>query len=220
MDVFEKLRKEMVENQIAARGIKGPTLLNVMSKVPREAFVGESWKEFAYEDRPLPIEEGQTISQPYIVAFMAQSLNLQAEDRVLEIGTGSGYGAAVLSRLVAYVYTVESLEKLARAAKEKLHDLGYSNVSVHCADGSLGWKEHAPYQGIIVTAGGPYIPPALLKQLAVGGRLVIPIGSHLESQYLIRVTKVDQENYSEEVLGAVRFVPLIGEAGWKISEIK
>lgn len=212
MNTFEQQRQQMVEEQIAGRGIMDAKVLEAMSTIPRELFVGESFKAVAYEDYPLPIEEGQTISQPYIVAFMVESLKLKFQDRVLEVGTGSGYGAAVLSCIAASVYTVESLQKLAQSAQKKLCD--YPNVIVRCGDGTLGWEEHAPYQGIVVTAGGPYVPPALLKQLDLGGRLVIPVGPDFEHQQLLRVTKKGPENYTQEVLGAVRFVPLIGKAGW------
>ena len=204
----------MVRTQIAARGIRDPAVLEAMRSVPREAFVAAELAEFALQDAPLPIEAGQTISQPYIVAVMTAALELEPKDRVLEIGTGSGYAAAVLSRVAAEVYTVERHEELARLAERRCRELGYTNVHVLHGDGTLGWAAHAPYDGIVVAAGGPDVPPALLEQLAVGGRLVIPIGATPREQELVRVTRATADEYRRESLGAVRFVPLVGAAGW------
>ena len=176
----------MVERQIEARGVRHPAVLEAMRTVPREAFLAGELAEFAYEDAPLPIEAGQTISQPYIVALMAAALEPRPGDRLLEIGTGSGYAAAVLSRVAADVYTVERHEELARLAESRMRALGYTNVHVLHGDGTLGWAEHAPYDAIVVAAGGPDAPPALLEQLADGGRLVIPIGATPREQELVR----------------------------------
>jgi protein-L-isoaspartate(D-aspartate) O-methyltransferase len=185
-----------------------------MREVPREAFIAPDLAAHAYADHPLPIDEEQTISQPYIVAYMTEALELTLTDRVLEIGTGSGYAAAVLSRIVTTVYSVERLAKLATNARERLAELGYSNVVVHEGDGTLGWPEHAPYDAIIVTAGAPKLPEPLLDQLAPGGRLVIPIGPTSFLQMLIRVRRLAENDYRSEELCPVRFVPLIGAAGW------
>jgi len=209
------LRKNMVRYQIAARGVKDEKILDGMRMVPREVFLPDGLAEFAYEDTPLPIEEGQTISQPYIVALMIAAIEPGPQDCVLEIGTGSGYAAAVLSRVVGHVYTVERHEALAEQARRRFRDLGYRNVEVLHGDGSLGWPEHAPYDGIIVTAGGPHVPRQLRDQLAVGGRMVIPVGPDPRLQHLVRVTRVTRERFDEEDLGDVRFVPLVGEDAWE-----
>jgi protein-L-isoaspartate(D-aspartate) O-methyltransferase len=208
----------MVETQIAARGVRDPAVLDAMRIVPREAFVAERLKPFAYEDGPLPIEEGQTISQPFIVAVMTDAVRPKPGDRALEIGTGSGYGAAVLSRIAAEVYTIERLAGLAESARRRLADLGYGNVHVLHGDGTLGWPEHAPYNAIVVTAGGPKVPPPLLDQLAVGGRLVMPVGSASRFQRLVLVTRKAVDGYDYEDLEEVAFVPLIGAEGWPESE--
>ena len=213
MPDFEALRWAMVERQLAERGIRDPRVLEAMRTVPRDAFVSERLAEFAYEDTPLPIEEGQTISQPYIVAAMAEALELRPEDKVLEIGAGSGYASAVLSRLAREVYAVERHPVLARLAAERCRRLGYDNVHVREGDGTLGWPEHAPYDAIAVAAGGPEVPPALLDQLAIGGRLVIPIGEDPRLQILVRVRR-RADGFDREELGAVRFVPLVGAQGW------
>jgi protein-L-isoaspartate(D-aspartate) O-methyltransferase len=206
-------RKRMVDRQIRARGVRDRRVLAAMEIVPREAFLPPELEDHAYDDRPLPIEAGQTISQPYIVALMTEALRLQAGDRVLEIGTGSGYAAAVLSRVANHVYTVERHEVLARVARERLQTLDYRNVDVQCGDGTVGWRDHAPYDAIVVAAGGPDLPQALLDQLAIGGRLVMPVGSS-RAQELVRVTRRTATDYQREDLGAVQFVPLIGEQGW------
>jgi protein-L-isoaspartate(D-aspartate) O-methyltransferase len=215
MEDFEKLRKRMVTTQLAARGIHDPAVLEAMGKVPREKFIPEDKERYAYEDAPLPIAQGQTISQPYIVALMSEALDLSPEAKALEIGTGSGYAAAVLSRIADQVFTVERHPELARYAKSRYQQLGYTNIQVHVGDGTRGWEEHAPYDGIVVTAGGPAIPQPLLEQLKVGGRLVMPVGVEFNAQQLLLVTRTSTEEYQQENLGSVRFVPLIGEAGWQ-----
>jgi protein-L-isoaspartate(D-aspartate) O-methyltransferase len=211
----ESERRRMVAEQIAGRGVRDRALLDALSTVPREAFVPAALAEFAYEDAPLPIEAGQTISQPYVVAAMIEALGLAPGGRVLEVGAGSGYAAAVLSRVAAEVYTIERHEDLARLAERRCHDLGYDNVHVLHGDGTLGWPTHAPYDGIVVAAGGPDAPPSLLAQLCVGGRLVIPIGATPREQRLVRVTRTGADTYEHEDLGGVRFVPLIGAEGWQ-----
>jgi protein-L-isoaspartate(D-aspartate) O-methyltransferase len=215
MNGREAERLSMVREQIESRGIRDPALIQAMTEVPREAFVPEDQAEFAYRDSPLPIAEGQTISQPYIVALMTAALEIGPGDRVLEIGTGSGYAAAVLSRIGEEVYTVERHAPLAESAQRAIESLGYHNVHVLHGDGTLGWPEHAPYDAIVVAAGGPEVPKALLDQLAVGGRLVIPVGPTPRLQELVRVTRVSENEYAREELGGVRFVPLVGEAGWE-----
>ena len=207
-------RERMVATQIEARGITDPLVLDAMRIVPRERFVPASLAKFAYDDGPLPIGHGQTISQPYIVAVMTQAAGLKPGARALEIGTGSGYGAAVLSRIAAEVYTVERVGALAAAARASLAKLGYANVHVLEGDGSLGWADHAPYDAIVVTAGGPRVPRTLLNQLAAGGRLVMPVGPVARHQRLVRVTRTDAHEYAYEDLEEVAFVPLIGAEGW------
>jgi protein-L-isoaspartate(D-aspartate) O-methyltransferase len=209
-----KARGQMVDRQIMGRGVQDPAVLATMRRVRREAFVPRHLARRAYADQPLPIGGGQTISQPYIVATMTESLRLQPGDRVLEIGTGSGYGAAVLAEIAAEVYTVERLAGLAEGARCRLGELGYTNVHVRHGDGSLGWPEHAPYDAIVVTAGGPDVPPSLLKQLAMGGRLVMPVGPSPLAQQLVRVVRTEETTYEREELGSVAFVPLIGAEGW------
>jgi len=200
------------------RGIRSEAVLDAMDKVPREHFVGLDLAEFAYDDTPLPIEEGQTISQPYIVALMTEALGLKPTDSVLEIGTGSGYAAAVLSRVAQKVYTIERHRSLAHQAETRLQKLGYDNVKVLCGDGTLGWPEHAPYDAIVVAAGGPEAPRSLIEQLVIGGRMVIPAGPSLSEQKLLRITRTNEQEVEIEELGAVRFVPLIGEEGWQEAE--
>jgi protein-L-isoaspartate(D-aspartate) O-methyltransferase len=215
---FAEERRRMVEDQIAARGVTDARVLEAMRQVPREAFVPDHLARRACEDGPLPIGEGQTISQPYIVAVMTEALRLGAGNRVLEIGTGSGYGAAVLATLAAEVYTIERLARLAAAARQRLRDLGYANVHVLAGDGSRGWPEHAPYDAIVVTAGGPEVPPSLLRQLAVGGRLVMPVGPTMRHQRLVRIVRAAQERVERDELEEVAFVPLIGAEGWPAEE--
>ncbi len=207
-------REIMISNHLLARGIRDRQVIAAMRSVPREEFVPPEFINAAYEDHPLPIEEGQTISQPYIVAYMAESLELSPADRVLEIGTGSGYSAAVLSAIAAQVYTVEHFVTLAQSAEERFERLGYRNIHVLVGDGTLGWPEHSPYDAIVVTAGAPKVPEPLLEQLRVGGRLVIPVGPHPLVQTLFRVRKLGEGDYRREELCAVRFVPLIGAGGW------
>ena len=211
---FADERSQMVEFQLARRGIIDQRLLDAFRSVPREDFLSEDLAEFAYRDTPLPISEGQTISQPYIVALTIDALNLRGDERVLEIGTGSGYAAAVLSRLAKEVFTVERLEPLAEQARARLARLGYRNVRVLHGDGTLGWPEHAPYDAIAVAAGGPEIPKALRSQMSLGGRMVIPVGPDESSQLLLRLVREDEDRFHEEDLTPVRFVPLIGEQGW------
>ncbi len=206
-------REEMVDRQIAARGITDEAVLEAMREVPREAFVPEDMREFAYLDTPLPIGEEQTISQPYVVARMVEALALSAEDRVLDVGTGSGYAAAVMSRIAAAVYTVERHAALAKAARARFERLGYDNVHVRVGDGTRGWAEEAPFDAIAVAAAGPEVPRALKDQLASGGRLVMPAGPEPRLQRLIRLERTDGR-FEQEDLGGVRFVPLIGEEGW------
>jgi protein-L-isoaspartate(D-aspartate) O-methyltransferase len=214
VESFRARRHEMVAHSIAARGVQGELVLDAMRKVPRELFVPEKLREFAYEDSPLPIPDEQTISQPYIVAFMAEALLLKGGDKVMEIGAGSGYAAAVLSEIAANVYTVERVGRLAKSAAERLADLGYDNVHVRHGDGTLGWPEYAPYDAIVVAAGGPQVPESLKSQLKVGGRLVMPVGSNQQVQELVRVTRISETEYRSEDIADVRFVPLIGEEGW------
>jgi protein-L-isoaspartate(D-aspartate) O-methyltransferase len=209
-----KARQRMVELQVARRGVRSQNVLDAMLAVPREAFLPQSLQEFAYEDSPLPIAQGQTISQPYIVAMMIDALDLQGGEDVLEIGTGSGYAAAVLSRIARNVYTVERIGQLAEKSASTLATLGYANVHVLHADGTRGWPEHAPYDAIAVAAGGPEVPESLKAQLKIGGRLVIPVGSDRSVQELLRVTRVSQHEYRTEDIADVRFVPLVGEDGW------
>jgi len=206
----------MVERQIISRGVNDPRVLAAMTAVPRERFVPDQVSEFAYEDAPLPIEEGQTISQPYIVAVMLEALKLQPEDRVLEIGAGSGYAAAVLSRIAGRVFAVEWHDALAKLAQSRMRDLGYDNVEIQQGDGSLGWPEHAPYDAIVVAAGGPEVPQSLLDQLGIGGRLVIPVGDTLRTQELLCIRRTSEHQYDEDSLGRVQFVPLVGSQGWSM----
>jgi protein-L-isoaspartate(D-aspartate) O-methyltransferase len=215
---FAKLRDGMVDLQIARRGVRSRLVLDAMRTVPREAFLPEPLREFAYEDAPLPIAEGQTISQPYIVALMTDALALEGGEKVLEIGTGSGYAAAVLSRIARNVYTVERIGQLAEKAAAVLAKLGYSNVHVLHADGTRGWPEHAPYDAIVVAAGGPEVPESLKTQLKIGGRLVIPVGADRRVQELLRVIRVSEDQYKTEDIADVRFVPLVGEEGWTLEE--
>lgn len=214
-DLDERLaeREWMVRTQLRSRDITNEAVINSMLIVQRHQYVMEDKQDYAYYDNPLGIEEGQTISQPYIVALMAQALELKTSDKVLEIGTGSGYSAAVLSRMAAYIYTIERHEILAHFAIERFQNQGYENIEVRVGDGTLGWTENAPFDAILVTAGGPVIPDSLINQLAIGGRLVIPVGDRGE-QKLLRVKKTATSELLEENLAPVRFVPLIGTKGW------
>jgi len=203
----------MVSDQLRRRDIIDPHVLAAFGSVARERFVPGELSSNAYDDAPLPIGSGQTISQPYVVAMMVQSLHLRGHERVLEIGTGSGYAAAILGSLVREVETIERIEELANAAAERLAQMGFTNVHVHCGDGTLGWPAGAPYEAIAVAAGAPRPPQSLLDQLAIGGRLVVPHGDP-EHQRLVRITRRDQDRFDEEDLGEVRFVPLLGAEGW------
>jgi protein-L-isoaspartate(D-aspartate) O-methyltransferase len=205
-------RRSMVDRQLRRRGITDERVLAAFADVPREAFVGGAVEEFAYEDTALPIDEGQTISQPYIVALMVEALQIRPTDRVLEVGAGSGYAAAILGRLAGHVYAIERNERLANDARDRLRRLGYDNVEIRAGDGTLGWPDAAPFDAILVSAGGPDVPKALLDQLAPGGRLIIPVGGQRE-QRLVRITRTG-DGFVTEDLGAVTFVPLIGEGGW------
>ncbi len=207
-DYYAKLRKQMVEHQIIARGVKDPNVIRAMERVPRHKFVPESEAPYAYLDEPRPIGHGQTISQPYIVAFMTEQLHLKPEDRVLEIGTGSGYQAAVLAEIVDSVYTIEIVPELARQAQERLRSLGYDNVLVKQGDGYNGWPEKAPFDAIIVTAAPPNIPPPLLEQLKVGGVMVLPVGEYVQE---LVVVKKSEEGMSMRNVLPVRFVPMTGK---------
>ncbi len=204
----------MVRTQMASRGIRDSRVLGALGRVPRERFVSADLAERAYDDAPLPIGAGQTISQPYIVAFTAEALKLEGHERLLEVGTGSGYAAAVFSLLAREVYSVERMPALADSARLRLSALGYENIHVECADGSLGWPAHAPYQAIAVAAVGPEVPPALLEQLDIGGRLIMPVGPD-GTQTLVRMVRVSAEKYEREPLVDVRFVPLIGAQGFE-----
>jgi protein-L-isoaspartate(D-aspartate) O-methyltransferase len=215
---YEGARRRMVEQQIAARGIRSRHVLEAMAKVRREGYVPSYLGEFAYEDAPLPIEEEQTVSQPYIVAFMIDSLALQGGEKVLEVGTGSGYAAAVMAEIAREVYTIERPERLARTAAERLERDGYRNVHLRHGDGTLGWPEAAPFDAIVVAAGGPSVPDALREQLAPGGRLVMPVGEVVGLQRLVRITRRSERSFDEEELAGVRFVPLVGAQGWHEEE--
>lgn len=214
MDDAAERRSYMVQQHIEARGVRSPAVLAAMGKVPREAFLPGHLREFAYEDTPLPIAEGQTISQPYIVAFMVEALSLEGGEKVLEIGAGSGYAAAVLGEIAGEVYTVERIGQLAEKAATVLAEQDYANVHVLHGDGTLGWKEHAPYDAIVVAAGGPDVPESLKEQLKIGGRLVIPVGRNPRVQELVRVTRLSDDKFEREDIADVRFVPLVGEEGW------
>jgi protein-L-isoaspartate(D-aspartate) O-methyltransferase len=209
-----RARADMVEHQIARRGVRDKRVLKAMARLPREAFVLPGWEDEAYEDQPLPIAERQTISQPYIVAYMIEAAGLRPGDRALEIGTGSGYAAAVMAAIAARVYTIDRHPGLAETARRRLQELGFDNIEVRVGDGTLGWPEAQPFDAIIVTAGGPKVPADLREQLAIGGRLVIPVGESLHRQRLVRVVGEGPADYREEDLADVAFVPLIGEAGW------
>jgi protein-L-isoaspartate(D-aspartate) O-methyltransferase len=210
---FPKARLKMVEEQIFSRGIKDAKLIAAMKKIPRHLFVEEALQNQAYNDHPLPIGEKQTISQPYMVALMTEALLLTGKEKVLEIGTGSGYQTAILAELSEKVFSIERIRPLALRARKLLYELGYFNVEIKIFDGTLGWMEESPFDAIMVTAGSPDIPQTLLDQLAMGGRLVIPVGDALV-QDLIRVIKTE-EGIKKEDLGGCRFVKLIGKYGWE-----
>jgi len=208
-DRFATAREQMVTRQIAARGVADPRVLAAMRKVPRHLFVPASEAAFAYDDRPLPIGSDQTISQPYVVAFMTEQLRLTGKERVLEIGTGSGYQAAILAELAAKVYSIEIRPELAKTAADRLRELGIKNVEVRAADGYRGWPEEAPFDGILVTAAPEHVPPPLLEQLAPTGRMVIPVGAFYQE---LKVIERQGGGYSEKSVLPVRFVPFVGEA--------
>lgn len=205
-DLYIDRRKEMIEKQIIARGVKDKDVLDAMTKVARHLFVDESLRDHAYDDSPLPIGEGQTISQPFIVAYMSEVAKLEKEHKVLEIGTGSGYQAAILAEIVSEVYTIEILKSLADKAKETLEGLGYANIFFKHGDGYKGWNEHAPFDAIIVTAAPSKIPQELVKQLKVDGRMIIPVGSFSQELYVITKTETGIDKKS---LIPVRFVPMV-----------
>jgi len=210
---YSKARQRMVDEQIASRGIKDIRVLNALNKVPRHIFVEEALYGQAYNDYPLPIGEKQTISQPFMVALMTQALELKGDERVLEIGTGSGYQAAILAELAEWVYSIERIRSLANRARRILYELHYYNVEIGITDGTQGWKEKAPFQAITVTAGSPDVPQPLLDQLTMGGRLVVPVGDAF-SQTLVRVIRT-KKGFKREDMGGCHFVRLIGEYGWQ-----
>ncbi|MFW5885767.1 MAG: protein-L-isoaspartate(D-aspartate) O-methyltransferase [Halanaerobium sp.] len=212
---FEKLRQKMVKEQLMSRGIDDEAVLEAFKNVPREKFMLEKNREYAYQDGAQSIDAGQTISQPYIVALMLQALKLNKNNRVLEIGTGSGYAAALLAEIAEEVYTIERIEKLALKARKVLKELDYQNVKVKIGDGSLGWEEKAPYDAILVSAAAPYVPEKLIEQLSRRGRLVIPVGRRNAVQQLKLIRKKNKNKIKEENLEYVRFVPLLGEDSWK-----
>ena len=218
MTDFTEERRRMVAEQIAARGVRDKRVLDAMRKVPREAFVPDEERELAYLDMPLPIAAGQTISQPYIVAFMVEALGLRGGETVLEIGAGSGYAAAVVAEIAGEVYAIERIGELAEGAAERLAQEGYDNVHILNADGTRGWAEKAPFDAILVSAGAPVVPESLLSQLAEGGRMVVPVGSTKRVQELLRITNRGNGRFDREDLADVRFVPLIGEQGWEADE--
>ncbi len=216
MDRLKRQRLKMVELQLRARGLTDELVLKAMEKVPRHLFVDEALQDQSYNDNPLPIGENQTISQPYMVALMTAALALKGREKILEIGTGSGYQTAVLAEIADQVFSIERIAFLASRARKVLDALNYFNVAIRVGDGSYGWKEESPFDGIIVTAGAPDIPRVLLEQLAIGGKLVIPVGSRT-SQTLMRITRLSEDlrDLKQEDLGGCRFVNLVGEYGWQ-----
>jgi protein-L-isoaspartate(D-aspartate) O-methyltransferase len=214
---FERRRREMVEQQIARRGVEDDNVLEAMRTVPREAFVPPRYRSMAYSDRPLPIGEGQTISQPYIVAMMTESAGVAPGDRVLEVGTGSGYGAAIISRIAGEVYTIERHVELDEA-EQVYRELGYDNIEVVIGDGTKGLPDGAPFEAIICTASGPQVPESYKDQVDVGGTIVMPVGKKSGGQRMVVLTRTDEENFEKEDLGFVRFVPLIGTEAWEEEE--
>lgn len=214
MKDFTIARRRMVEKQVVARGVTDARVIDAMLRVPRHRFVEEAFADKAYQDAPLPIGEKQTISQPYMVAVMSEALALKGVETVLEVGTGSGYQAAVLALLADRVFSLERLSSLARRARKTLDENGFSKVNIRLADGTLGWRDMGPFDAILVTAGAPGIPPEYLNQLKTGGRLVIPVGDR-DNQTLMRVTRLGESEYREEKMLDCRFVPLIGSQGWR-----
>lgn len=215
MPEFADLRERMVQRQIESRGIGDPAVLEAFREVPREEFVDEEHRQFAYDDNPLPIEAGQTISQPYIVALMIEAAAISPSDKVLEVGAGSGYAAAVISRIAKRVVAIERHGELAQIARERMERLGYENVRILQGDGTRGCRDEAPFDAILAAASGSHVPQPLLDQLSPGGRLVMPVGDPGWVQELVKVTKRPDGTTSQENLGGVRFVPLIGEEGWR-----
>ena len=215
---LRQARDRMVDTQLEDRGIRDRNVLEAMRRVPREAFVERALAEFAYEDGPLPIGEGQTISQPYVVALMIEAAEVKPGDRVLEVGAGSGYAAAVMAEIADTVHAIERHPSLGAHARERLARLGYDNVMLRVGDGTLGWPEAAPFDAILVAASAPTVPQALRQQLAIGGRLVIPVGRSEREQSLLKITRRGAEKFDEEDLGGVRFVPLVGQQGWTRDE--
>src|SRR5581483_4867284 len=218
MPDFTLARERMVESQIARRGVRDSRILEAFRAVPRERFVESGFEEFAYEDGALPIDANQTISQPYIVALMIEAAELAPASRVLEVGAGSGYAAAVMSRIAAQVYAIERHASLVAAAQRRVAELGYDNIELRVGDGTRGWPDAQPFDAILVAASGPEVPQALKEQLAVGGHLVIPIGEHRFHQTLCKITRISKTEYDYKDLGGVAFVPLIGEQGWADEE--
>lgn len=210
---FESLRRKMVETQIIARNISNSQVIAAMLKIPRELFIPKYLQNEAYNDSPLPIGESQTISQPYIVAQMTQALEPKNTDRILEIGTGSGYQSVILAEIVQEVFTIECIETLARRAESVVEKLGYKNIFIKVGDGTMGWEEHAPYNGILITAATPKLPPPLVEQLKEGGIIVAPIGNKIV-QTLTKITKIGGELHQEQLFECT-FVPLVGAYGWK-----
>ncbi len=219
MDRYTKQRKKMVDSQIRSRGIRDERVMRAMEKIPRHLFIDEGLIDQAYSDGPLPIGEKQTISQPYIVAIMTEALELKGPEKVLELGTGSGYQAAILAELADRVFTIERIASLAQKARKLLESLNYYNVAIRVGDGTYGWREESPFDAILVTAGSPSIPRILVEQLVIGGRLVIPVGGRY-SQSLIKLTRLSEnpDDVRKEDLGGCRFVNLIGEHGWKMEQ--
>lgn len=211
---IDDARARMIEHDLVRRGVRSPAVLAAMREVPREHFLDPSQRANAYADNPLPIGDEQTISQPYIVALMAEALVLRPEDRVLEVGSGSGYATAVLARLARTIFAIERNARLIELSRLRWAALGIDNVEVCCGDGSLGWPQHAPFDAITVAASAPSMPQALIDQLALGGRLVLPLGTSETTQKLVRVVRTGPTSYAQTDLGAVRFVPLVGAQGW------
>ena len=212
---FAELRERMVRRQIEARGITDPAILDAFRAVPRDAFVDEAHAAWAYDDHPLPSEAGQTISQPYIVALMIEAAEIGPADTVLEVGAGSGYAAAIMSRIAARVIGIERQHDLVEVASERLERLGYDNVRIVEGDGTRGCPEYAPFDAILAAASGSHVPQPLIDQLAPGGRLVMPVGGPHDVQNLVKVTRREDGSLQQSDLGAVRFVPLIGQEGWR-----
>jgi protein-L-isoaspartate(D-aspartate) O-methyltransferase len=213
---FQPERDRMVERQIAGRGIRDERVLRAMREVPRERFVPADMAAFAHDDGPLPIGSGQTISQPFMVAWMVEAAGIGPGDRVLEVGAGSGYAAAVMGRIAASVHAIERHEALTQAARERLNSLACDNVHLRTGDGTLGWPEAAPFDAILVAAAGPEVPPPLMQQLRVGGRLLMPLdgGAAGGHQQLLRLLRRGEDEFERELLGGVSFVPLVGRHGW------